>query len=137
MRALFDNHNHCEFSFDGKRTTVEASARVAATKGLGGLCFTDHCDIFVPEQTLTFSPRSNDLVDVEAQQTEINRVQALLPQIKILKGIEIGMHPRCREEVKLVMSRHNFDQVIGSIHYIEDTDPFFGSFFEGKSWQKA
>ena len=137
MRTLFDNHNHCEFSFDGKRTTVEASTRVAAAKGLGGLCFADHCDIFVPEQTLTLSPRSNDLVDIDAQQAEINRVQNLLPQIKILKGIEIGMHPRCREQVKKIMSLHSFDQVIGSIHYLEDTDPFFGSFFEGKTWQQA
>ena len=30
MKNLFDNHNHCEFSFDGKRTTVEASARAAS-----------------------------------------------------------------------------------------------------------
>ena len=42
LTNLFDNHNHCEFSFDGKRTTVEASSRAAATKGLGGLCFADH-----------------------------------------------------------------------------------------------
>ena len=137
MTNLFDNHNHCEFSFDGKRTTVEASSRAAAAKGLGGLCFADHCDIFVPEQTLSFSPRSKDLVDVEAQQAEIDRVQSLIPEIKILKGIEIGMHPRCREQVKQVISQHNFDQIIGSIHYIEDTDPFFGSFFEGKTWQEA
>ena len=137
LKNLFDNHNHCEFSFDGKRTTVEASSKAAVEKGLGGLCFADHCDIFVPEQTLSISPRSKDLVDVEAQQAEIDRVQDLFPQIKILKGIEIGMHPRCREQVKQIMAKHNFDQVIGSIHYIEDTDPFFGSYFEGKSWQEA
>ena len=137
LTNLFDNHNHCNFSFDGKRTTVEASSRAAAAKGLGGLCFADHCDIFVPEQTLAFSPTSNVLVDIEAQQAEIDRVQSLIPEIKILKGIEIGMHARCREEVKKVISQHNFDQIIGSIHYIEDTDPFFGSFFEGKTWQEA
>ena len=137
MKSLFDNHNHCEFSFDGKRTTVEASSKVAAEKGLGGLCFADHCDLFVPKQTLEISPRSNDLVDIPAQQAEIERVQELFPQIRILKGIEIGMHPQCRKEVKQLMAENSFDQVIGSIHYIDDTDPFFGSFFEGKSWREA
>ena len=137
MKSLFDNHNHCEFSFDGKRTTVEASSKVAAEKGLGGLCFADHCDLFVPKQTLEISPRSNDLVDIPAQQAEIERVQELFPQIRILKGIEIGMHPQCRKEVKQLMAENSFDQVIGSIHYINDTDPFFGSFFEGKSWREA
>lgn len=137
MKSLFDNHNHCEFSFDGMRTTVEASSKVAAEKGLGGLCFADHCDLFVPKQTLEISPRSNDLVDIPAQQAEIERVQELFPQIRILKGIEIGMHPQCRKEVKQLMAENSFDQVIGSIHYIDDTDPFFGSFFEGKSWIEA
>lgn len=137
MKSLFDNHNHCEFSFDGKRTTVEASARVAAEKGLGGLCFADHCDMYVPEQTLEFAPKSCDLVDVIAQQAEIERVQGLFPQIKILKGIEIGMHSKCREDVKKMMAENSFDQVIGSIHYIDDTDPFYGSFFEGKTWKEA
>lgn len=137
MRSLFDNHNHCEFSFDGKRTTVEASSKVAAEKGLGGLCFSDHCDMYVPEQTLEFAPKSCDLVDIAAQQAEIERVQKLYPHIKILKGIEIGMHPKCREEVKQLMAQNSFDQVIGSIHYIDDTDPFYGSFFEGKTWKEA
>lgn len=137
MTNLFDNHNHCEFSFDGKRTTVEASTRAAAAKGLGGLCFADHYDLYVPEQTLAFAPRSNDLVDIEAQQQEIDRVQALFPEIKILKGIEVGMHSKCRKGVCSMMEVHNFDQVIGSIHYMEDTDPFYGSYFEGKTWKEA
>lgn len=137
MRSLFDNHNHCEFSFDGKRTTVEASSRVAFEKGLGGLCFADHCDMYVPEQTLVFAPKSCELVDIQAQQIEIERVQKLFPQIKILKGIEIGMHHKCREEVKRMMTENSFDQVIGSIHYIDNTDPFYGSFFEGRTWKEA
>ena len=40
--VLFDTHNHSQFSFDGKRTSVEASARAAAEAGLGGICFTDN-----------------------------------------------------------------------------------------------
>lgn len=134
---IFDNHNHSEFSFDGKRTSVEASSRAAAEKGLAGLCFADHCDIYVPEQTLKESPRSNDLADIPAQQKEIDRVQDLLPQVKILKGIEIGMHPNCREQVLKVMSKNSFDQVVASIHYLGDTDPFFGSYFRDKDWKQA
>ena len=124
MKNLFDNHNHCEFSFDGKRTTVEASARVAAVKGLGGLCFADHCDIFVPEQTLEFSPRSNDLVDVAAQQKEIDRVQEMFPQIRILKGIEIGMHENCREEINMF----NYTSNISIYHCFKRANAHFTHF---------
>ena len=48
MDKLFDNHNHSEFSFDGGRTSVLKTSRQAAAKKLGGICFTDHCDFFVP-----------------------------------------------------------------------------------------
>ena len=41
---FFDTHNHCQFSFDGGGTTVEKSVKAAVDKGLGGICFTDHCD---------------------------------------------------------------------------------------------
>lgn len=137
MKNLFDNHNHCEFSFDGKRTTVEASARAAAGKGLGGICFSDHNDIYVPEGTLAISPRSADLLDVAAQQAEIDRVQGLFPGLRILKGIEIGMHPKCREQARECLASENFDQVIASIHYIGETDPFFGGYFADKNWKEA
>jgi histidinol-phosphatase (PHP family) len=93
--------------------------------------------MYVPEQTLVFAPKSCELVDIQAQQIEIERVQKLFPQIKILKGIEIGMHHKCREEVKRMMTENSFDQVIGSIHYIGNTDPFYGSFFEGRTWKEA
>ncbi len=43
---LFDTHNHSQFSFDGWRTSVEASAKSACDKGLAGIVFTDHCDFF-------------------------------------------------------------------------------------------
>lgn len=48
MKNLFDNHSHCQFSFDGKNTSIEKSSRSAFEKGLGGICFTDHNDIYVP-----------------------------------------------------------------------------------------
>ena len=54
MMGLFDNHNHSQFSFDGKKTTVEASALAAQQKGLGGICFSDHCDFYVPPMKAAF-----------------------------------------------------------------------------------
>ena len=137
MKNIFDNHNHCEFSFDGKRTSIEKSSRAAAKMGLGGLCFTDHNDIYAPEYTISHNIHATDLLDIEAQQKEIDRVQELLPEIKILKGLEIGMHPNCREEARQLIKTNSFDQVIGSIHYVGDTDPYFGGYYEDKDWKTA
>ena len=74
--GLFDNHNHSQFSFDGKKTTVEDSAAAAFAKGLDGICFTDHCDFYVPPMKAQFEHLVPEVFDVEAQQAEIDRVNA-------------------------------------------------------------
>ena len=129
---MTDTHNHSEFSFDGKRTTACRSAQSAFDKGLSGIVFTDHYDIYIPDV-----PRPQDF-DIAAQQAEIERVQSLFPKsFKVLKGIEIGLNPHSLEQAREVIRTHSFDQVIASVHYLADSDPYYGCFFEGKDWKTA
>ena len=137
MRNLFDNHNHCQFSFDGQNTSIEKSSRSAFEKGLGGLCFTDHNDIYVPDETMAMNSHASDRLDIKVQQAEIDRVQEMFPQIKILKGIEVGMHPKCRKDIQELVAANEFDQVIASVHYVGETDPYFGGYYKGRTWQEA
>ena len=88
--VLFDNHNHSQFSFDGGRTSVEASSRAAVAAGLGGICFSDHCDFYVPPMKASFEDLVPEHFDLTQQQAEIDRIRALTGgRFKILKGIEI------------------------------------------------
>ena len=135
--VLFDNHNHSEFSFDGKRTSVEKSARAAAAVGIGGIAFTDHCDYFVPEMKASFENLVPETFDIEAQQSEIDRVQKTVASVKILKGIEIGMHEDCHEQIRKTLTENSFDQVIASVHYLDGIDPFYGGYYEDKDWKEA
>ena len=136
--VLFDNHNHSQFSFDGKRTSVEASAMAAAESGLGGICFSDHCDHYVPPMKASFENVVPEYFDVAEQQAEISRVQALLgDRVRILKGIEIGMYEECHEQIREVLRENSFDQVLASVHYIEQTDPYYGGYYEDKDWKQA
>ena len=141
---LFDNHNHSEFSFDGKRTSVEKSTLAAADAGLGGVAFTDHCDFFVPAMKAEYEQLVPETFDVNAQQAEIDRVQALIDgriegerKFRILKGIEIGMHEDCHGEIRRTLGENSFDQVIASVHYLDGIDPFYGGYYEGKDWKEA
>ena len=136
--VLFDNHNHSQFSFDGGRTSVEASARAAVAAGLGGLCFSDHCDHYVPPMKASFENLVPEYFDVAEQQAEISRVQSLIgDRLHILKGIEIGMYEECHEQIRKVLEENSFDQVLASVHYIEQTDPYYGGYYEGKDWRQA
>ena len=135
--TLFDNHNHSQFSFDGKRTSVDAAAQAAASAGLAGLALTDHCDFFIPPVKKAQGNMVPEWFDVTQQQEEIDRVQQVVSQIKILKGIEIGMHEQCREQIRKILSENNFDQVIASVHYLDEVDPYLGEYYEGKDWKEA
>lgn len=136
MTGIFDNHNHSQFSFDGKKTSVENSAKAAFAKGLGGICFSDHCDFYAPPLKLTFEDYEPEVFDVSLQQKEIDRVRAVMGQqdrpFEILKGIEIGMYEESHDEIRQILSEHSFDQVIASVHYIEQSDPYYGEFYDGK-----
>ncbi len=133
--VLYDNHNHSQYSFDGWRTTLESSARKAAEKGLAGICFTDHCDFASPE--MGFEDPLKEVFDIKAQQKEIDRVSGVIPEIKILRGIEIGVNSKCREELAGILAAHDFDQVIASVHYLDGMDPFRGEYYIGKHWKEA
>ncbi len=132
---LYDNHNHSQFSFDGWRTSVEMSALSAAEKGLRGICFTDHCDFATPE--MGFEDPLKEVFDVEAQQKEIDRVRTMMPETKILKGIEVGVNKGCRDQLAAHLAVHSFDQIIASVHYIDGEDPFKGEYYIGKTWKEA
>mgnify|MGYP003319638083 CR=1 FL=1 len=75
MRNLFDNHSHSNFSFDGMKTSIQASTESAAARGLGGICFTDHCDFFIPSAKINEKQELDEVFDIKAQQEEIDRVQ--------------------------------------------------------------
>lgn len=145
MERLFDNHNHSQFSFDGKRTSIEKSSLSAYSKGLGGICFSDHCDFYVPPMKSEFEDLIPEQFDVAAQQEEIDRVQALIDAMpskgergfRILKGIEIGMYDECRDNIRKTLELNSFDQIIASVHYIEQTDPYYGGYYDGKDWKTA
>ena len=135
---LFDAHNHSQFSFDGKRTTIYDSALSAFEKGLAGICFTDHCDIYVPQEVKEDESAAYQEFDIKTQQAEINHISTKFPDtFKITKGIEVGLNGNCRAGLAEVLRNNSFDQVIASVHYLEDSDPYYGGYFTGKDCREA
>lgn len=145
MMQLFDNHNHSQFSFDGWRSSVEGCASAALEAGLSGIAFTDHCDFFIPEAKILRGNPVSETFDVSLQQEEIDRVQTLIEAgafpgdkgLKLLKGIEIGMHENHHEDIRRVLSENSFDQIIASVHYLDGVDPYYGVYYEDKDWKRA
>lgn len=138
MTGLYDNHNHSQFSFDGGRTSVGKTVNSAIGKGLAGVCFTDHCDFFVPPMKAQHEEYVSEVFDVEARNAEIDKVNAKCPQdFHVFKGIEIGVQKSERDKIAAHLEKYSFDEIIASVHYLDDTDPFWGGYYEGKTWRYA
>lgn len=126
MRFI-DNHTHTQFSPDST-TTVGELARRAVETGAAGIAFTDHLDLAAPRQADLF------VFDLEAQRREIERVAAVYGRdVRLLRGIEIGMQPCCLDALAEVTARGLFDTVIASIHFVDGLDPYYGDYYRGKS----
>lgn len=110
----------------------------AIGKGLAGVCFTDHCDFFVPPMKAQHEEYVPEVFDVEARNAEIDKVNAKCPRdFHVFKGIEIGVQKSERDKIAAHLEKYSFDEIIASVHYLDDTDPFWGGYYEGKTWRYA
>ena len=134
----FDTHMHSDFSSDCP-TPMEEQAAAAAEKGLKGICFTDHMDLEYPQ---IGNPPLTFLFDIDEDYARIDEVREKF-DIKISKGIELGLrNEQCMSErvtagYREMLKRPDIDFVIGSTHCLEETDPYWPDYWQGKSVRDA
>lgn len=126
---FYDNHTHSHFSPDS-RMTLEEEISSACNLPLKGISITDHLDLEAPVRKDEF------IFDPTIQQKEIDRLSVLY-NIEIFKGIEIGLQPQSLQKIKEFTQGLRFDVVIASIHFIDGTDPYYGSYYKGKDYKQA
>ena len=121
---MFDFHMHSRVSFDG-HDTGEAMAKAALGAGLTEICFTDHLD-YDPLEQMGVLAFDTDVYNAEYDALEI-------PGLKIRRGCEFGMTPDNRDQFRRDLNRRPFDFVLGSVHFVDDQDVYFDSYWNGKS----
>lgn len=128
---FWDTHMHSYFS--GDSTASPASmAESAAAKGLPGICFTDHLDYDYPVQPDLF------LCDPAECSQAVRRLQnQYAGRLEILYGIELGLQPHLAARHSQLLKDWDFDFVIGSSHIVHGMDPYYASYYEGKSEDSA
>lgn len=129
---LMDYHIHSNYSADGEMTLEEACLR-AIELGIDEIAFTDHIDIDWPDPSIDFDINSIEqyLLDIESLS------KRFCSQLKIKKGIEIGLQPHVLTENSDIIQSNPFDFVIGSVHIIDRLDPYAGNYYEGKTKEES
>lgn len=121
---MFDYHMHSTVSYDGLGMPEEMVA-AAASAGLKEICFTDHLDYMIR------TPRSETTFSLEKYSQTYKGLTH--PDVLIRLGAEVGLTQWNMEEIHNDLAKRHYDFVLGSLHFIDDEDPYFPCFWEGKT----
>lgn len=125
---MFDYHLHTHVSYDSE-SKPEDVVQAALKAGLKEICFTDHRDYdpLDPDRYLRFT--------VEDYAAAYDHLQA--GGLKIRRGFEFGMLRDNAEQFHKDVQQRKYDFVIGSVHFVDDLDPYFAPFWQGKTMDQA
>lgn len=127
MKIFYDTHLHSDFSGDCG-TPADRMVERALRLGLEGMCFTEHEDPDAPPSDCDFS------VDFAAYFDRMSRLrEQYRGQIWIGIGMEFGLMPHLPQTLSALLERWPFDFVIASQHFVAGKDPYYPSYFEGRS----
>lgn len=126
--AKCDMHIHSQHSHDST-CPISESAESALKKDISVIAITDHCDIqYYTERDMP------GCISGSVKET-LETAEQFKGKLKILKGIEIGEGIWNEKYTKEILSSHNFDVIISSVHavrYKNHTNPY--STIDFSSW---
>ncbi len=125
---LSDNHMHSYFSGDSE-AAPEDMIKSSKDKGLSGITFTDHLDWDYHHEPGLFDLDIPKYLSKMRQIAETCATDAFPVRV----GIELGLQPHLADRHTYLLKENNFDYVIGSVHQIDGNDPYYDTFFEGRS----
>lgn len=122
---LADYHMHSEFSSDSQ-APMEKMIEKAIQLNYNRICFTDHMDYNYPPHV----SGKNFLFQPYAYEEKIKVLKEKYHhQIKVLKGIELGLQPGIKDNIHSLLANHTFDFIIGSTHLVNGVDPYFEEYW--------
>lgn len=122
---MYDYHTHSFFS-DDSDTPIEDMIEAAIFKGVKEMAITDHYDPGYPDPDFPF------LIDFDKYlETLLNVEKKYANQIKIIKGIELGIqNGETMDLINKAAKALPYDFIIGSVHAIDHID-LYKSYFGG------
>lgn len=119
FKNIVDLHVHTDNSFDGNYSATFFCEKAEMTE-LRAIAFTDHCEV---DQ---FNGEVHNEKGVFQAFFEIAKVRsAFRGKLLVLNGIELGQPAFDTETADKILSRFDFDQVIGSVHNLRGGEDFY------------
>lgn len=131
-----DYHLHSVFSTDSEADLYDM-IHAAKQKGMSSICITDHYDMDFPK--LPQAPDLNFDLDIDAYYAKLSSLQAKVAlDFDLRIGIELGIMPNTLEKLSQYVKQHDFfDFIIASTHLVDNMDPYYPEYYEGKTEKEA
>lgn len=131
---LADSHVHSEFSSDSNALLTHMLQQ-ALSKNMKYFYLTDHHDIDFPAEIadgLDFQLDTSRYLDT------LGRLKSdYAGRIEIRTGVELGLMNHITDSLTEYTNQYSFDFIIGSSHLVRGMDPYYPSFYEGRSQKDA
>lgn len=135
MSIKADFHLHTSFSGDSD-TPMEEMILRAIELGFTHLCITEHNDFDYPSSA--DMPEGKFLLSTESYLLDyLKYKEKYASKINLLFGVELGLQPHLLKQNIAYVQQYDFDFVIGSSHVCNRKDPYYPSFYEGRSEEDA
>lgn len=128
-----DQHTHSNFSTDSE-ATPESMVQGAMDAGLTQLTLTDHMDLDYPGTTAEKPLFEFNTADYFAALTPLK--EKYDSKLCLGIGIELGLRPGREDlnnQMHQLLADYPFDFVLGSVHLIDNDDPYYESYWTGRS----
>lgn len=135
MPIKADYHLHSSFSGDCD-APMEEMIRAAVSLGHTGICFTEHMEIDYP--VTPDAPKDTFTLNTDSYLFDLIRLrEKYQDQIRVCFGVELGMQPSITRRLAQYARAYDFDFIIASTHVVKGLDPYYPSYFEGRSDEEA
>lgn len=123
---MFDYHVHSQFSVDCDEP-MAASCMAAIARGVTEIAFTDHVDHEPADLGYNYYRAEDYFRELAAVRDRFGE------QLTILAGAEVDFNERIAGQVDQFLLRHDYDFVIGSVHYGADGEIIFPRYFTDRT----
>lgn len=109
-----DYHTHTALCKHAKGRPLDY-ARAAVHNGLSEIACTDHC----PTDDGFGAAHRMELGQFEQYLADVQEARQLGGQVTVRLGIEADFYPGCETFLSSLLERHDFDIVLGSVHFLD------------------
>ncbi len=135
MPITADYHLHSSFSGDSD-APMEKMIQREIEAGLTHMCFTEHNDFDYPVTEMDSAGKFE--VDPDAYLHDFIKLKdKYADQISLCFGVELGLQPHLCRRNSVFAKDHDYDFIIASSHICNRKDPYYPSFYEGRTQYEA